>query len=50
MLSQIKTKEEKEWRDYMYQQSLADMATLYSKAGDYQTELEYINLGTLWYC
>ncbi len=39
-----RTKEELEWREYLYQQSLSDMADLYKAAGDYQSSLEYLNL------
>jgi len=37
------TKEEKEYCDYLYQQSLADIADLYKTAGDFETSLVYIN-------
>ena len=46
VLTQAKTKEEKKWRDYLYQQSLTDMASLYKEAGDYQSSLEYLNVGS----
>ena len=46
VLAQANTKEEKEWRDYLYQQSLTDMASLYKEAGDYQSSLEYLNEGS----
>jgi tetratricopeptide (TPR) repeat protein len=42
-LSKKQTKEEKEYGDYLYQQSLADMADLYKTAGDFETALVYIN-------
>ena len=38
-----KTKEERSFRVYLYQQSLADMANLYKEAGDFHTALEYLN-------
>jgi hypothetical protein len=40
------TKEELEWREYLYQQSLSDMADLYKAAGDYQSALEYLEIAT----
>ncbi len=41
--SDAKTKEEQDWRNYLYQQSLADIATLYKEAGDYQSSLQCLN-------
>lgn len=43
-LEDARTKEEQNWRYYLYQQSLSDMADLYKAAGDYQSSLEYLNL------
>jgi tetratricopeptide (TPR) repeat protein len=42
-LHQAYTKEEKEYANFLYQQSLADIASLYKAAGDYHTALEYLN-------
>lgn len=44
-LPKASTKEEKEYYDYLYQQSLADMADLYKTAGDFKTALGYVNQG-----
>ena len=41
-----RTKEEQDWRYYLYQQSLSDMADLYKAAGDYQSSLEYFEIAT----
>ena len=43
-VNDARTKEELEWREYLYQQSLSDMADLYKAAGDYQSSLDYLNL------
>ena len=42
-LSLAKTKEEKNYRDFLYWQSLTDMADIYKTAGDYPTSLDYFN-------
>jgi hypothetical protein len=41
-----RTKEEQDWRYYLYQQSLSDMADLYKAAGDYQSSLAYFEIAT----
>jgi len=41
-----RTKEEQEWRYYLYQQSLSDMADLYKAGGDYASSLEYFEIAT----
>jgi len=41
-----RTKVEQDWRYYLYQQSLTDMADLYKAAGDYQSSLEYLETAT----
>jgi Histidine kinase len=43
-VNDARTREEREWREYLYQQSLSDMADLYKAAGDYQSSLDYLNL------
>lgn len=45
-LTIARTKEEQNWRNYLYQQSLADMATLYKEAGDYQSALDYLTISS----
>src|SRR4030095_13263294 len=42
-LNMIRTKEEQNWRNYLYQQSLSDLASLYEQAGDYESSLEFLN-------
>jgi len=42
----VRTKEEQKWREYLYQQSLSDMADLYKAAGDYQSSLEYLDVSS----
>jgi len=39
----VQTNEEKDYSNYLYQQSLADMADLYKTAGDYETALSYLD-------
>ena len=34
---------EKEYKNYLMQQSLADMADLYKAAGDYETAINYLH-------
>jgi hypothetical protein len=41
-----RTKEEQDWRYYLYQQSLSDMADLYKAGGDYASSLEYFEIAT----
>ncbi|TAL41024.1 MAG: hypothetical protein EPN92_13605 [Chitinophagaceae bacterium] len=45
VLPLCKTQEEQAYRVYLIQQSSSDMASLYKEAGDYQTSLEYLNVG-----
>jgi hypothetical protein len=45
-VNDARTKEELDWREYLYQQSLSDMADVYKAAGDYQSSLEYLNLAS----
>ena len=45
-VSDVRTKEEQKWREYLYQQSLSDMADLYKAAGDYQSSLEYLDVSS----
>lgn len=42
-LPKASTKEEREYYDYLYQQSLADIAELYKTAGDYETAMGYVD-------
>ncbi len=44
-ITKTKTMEEKEYRNYLVQQSLADMADLYSAGGDYETAMNYVRQG-----
>lgn len=39
----VQTNEEKDYSNYLYQQSLTDMADLYKTAGDYETALIYLD-------
>ena len=41
-VAKTKTQGEKEYRNYLVQQSLADMADLYKAAGDYETAMNYL--------
>ena len=43
VLSLAKTKEENDFRIFLYWQSLSDMADIYKTAGDYRTSLDYFN-------
>lgn len=45
-LNRARTKEEQGWTDYLYLQSLSDIATLYKEAGDYESSLECLNIGS----
>ena len=45
-LSKPQTKEEREYCDYLYQQSLIDVAGLYRTVGDYETAMNYLLQGS----
>jgi sensor histidine kinase YesM len=41
-LHKARTEEEQEWRNWLYQESLSNMATLFKEAGDYESSLGFL--------